>query len=761
MHQSSLENMQKCFERYVKSLPWGNRERIQVVDIGGANINGSYADIFSGREFIYKAADIHPSAEVDILLDDPYGLPFADNSIDILLSGQVFEHVEYFWRLFREMARALKSDGLILLITPSSGPIHRYPVDCYRFYPDAYRALAKDTGCLLIDMWHDDRGPWNDLVGVFAKQTYPCFEPKSPVALGRDWEWNRYERATRPATQPPRHSDTQVEAHKGKGSYLEVLKRLHQWVQPDLYLEIGVFSGRSLSLARCEAWGIDPQPNIAVELTEQHRLFAMTSDAFFAFDAPELLDKRAIDLAFIDGMHLFEFALRDFMAIERYSHPHTVVVVDDVFPNHPLQAERERKTVTWTGDVWKLAHCLTAKRPDLQLTFLDTHPAGSLIITGLKSQHRLLTNQYNGLVQHYKNMPIQGDVTAQLLQRKKAIDPNHAPFWGWLKGFLKHKHGGPATSRQQAATRSIQQWRQLARSNLRSSPKISVVVIAYNMARELPRTLFTLAPPYQQRLNPNEIEIIVVDNGSKEPLTPEPSWSNVHLLHVQNPTQSPTAAINLGLSKANAPLVGVLIDGARMASPGLLHHALLASRLSPRTVVSTLSYHLGPDVQMKSVPNGYDQQVEDELLMSVLWQENGYELFRISAFAGSSGYGWFQPVAESNALFMLKNLWDELDGYDERFQTPGGGLVNLDTYLRASELPNNLLVALVGEGTFHQVHGGIATNQRRQDANWKIFHDEYIRLRSKPFSKTTRQVFLFGQVRPEHKAVIEASLIHL
>ena len=123
MHQTSLENMQKCYERFVKTRDWPGRKTIDVIDIGGANVNGSYADIFSGHEFTYRAADINPAATVDILLEDPYVLPFQDNSVDIVISGQAFEHVEFFWLLFEEMVRVIKffeDDSTTITAHPSS-----------------------------------------------------------------------------------------------------------------------------------------------------------------------------------------------------------------------------------------------------------------------------------------------------------------------------------------------------------------------------------------------------------------------------------------------------------------------------------------------------------------------------------------------------------------------------------------------------------------------------------------------------------------
>ena len=136
---------------------------------------------------------------------------------------------------------------------------------------------------------------------------------------------------------------------------------------------------------------------------------------------------------------------------------------------------------------------------------------------------------------------------------------------------------------------------------------------------------------------------------------------------------------------------------------------------------------------MRSVPLGYDQQEEDRLLDSVDWTHDGYRLFDISVFAGSSAGGWFAPLSESNALFLTKKLWEELGGYDERFRSPGGGLVNLDTYARACALPDSQLITLLGEGTFHQVHGGVATNATVHP--WDTFHDEYVAIRGYPFAK--------------------------
>jgi hypothetical protein len=288
--------------------------------------------------------------------------------------------------------------------------------------------------------------------------------------------------------------------------------------------------------------------------------------------------------------------------------------------------------------------------------------------------------------------------------------------------------------------------------------RLSVVVIAYNMTRELPRTLRSLAPGVQRDIDPADYEIIVVDNGSQNPLSEDQcrQWGgNVRRHLMAHATASPAAAINVGLEQAQGDLIGVMIDGARIASPGLLCGALRAAKLHLRPVISSLGFHLGPDVQMRSVHEGYNQKMEDDLLAGVNWPADGYKLFEISVFAGSSAQGWFMPISESNSLFLPRTMWRELGGCDEQFVSSGGGLVNLDTYVRACELPDNQLIVLLGEGTFHQVHGGFATNARTSP--WNQFHDEYMRIRGKVFSSPTNLPWYLGEVHPPALKSIEVA----
>ena len=284
---------------------------------------------------------------------------------------------------------------------------------------------------------------------------------------------------------------------------------------------------------------------------------------------------------------------------------------------------------------------------------------------------------------------------------------------------------------------------------------VSVVVVVWDMARELPRTLATLAAGSQR--GDVSYEVIVVDNGSPDPVDADllDLVPNGRLIRLDPAPPSPARAANVGIDAASGDIIGVMIDGARMVSPGLVAGAAEALRLGPDVIAATLAFHLGSEPQMIAASKGYDQAAEDALLDTVDWRADGYELFSISTFAGSSARGWFGPMGESNALFMTADRWRELDGFDEVFDRAGGGLVNHDLFRRACERPGADLVVLLGEGTFHQFHGGAATGGRAvRDELWS----EYKGIRGREFEPPALSPRFLGSVVPQAMTHVRASL---
>lgn len=174
MHHSALMNCKRFFDsygRFVQSV-----EPVSVIDLGSQNVNGSLKEV-TPPEFSYLGVDFVTGNGVDVVLDDPYSLPFDTDSADVIISSSVFEHSEMFWLVFLEIMRVLKPSGLFYLNVPSNGFFHRYPVDCWRFYPDSGSALvtwARRNGMnpVLLESFisgQDGGGNWNDFVGIYVK----------------------------------------------------------------------------------------------------------------------------------------------------------------------------------------------------------------------------------------------------------------------------------------------------------------------------------------------------------------------------------------------------------------------------------------------------------------------------------------------------------------------------------------------------------------------------------------------------------------
>lgn len=181
-------------------------------------------------------------------------------------------------------------------------------------------------------------------------------------------------------------------------NFRSIFAKIHQHFRPRTYLEIGVGRGTTISFVDPStlAIGVDPSPQIDAPLPPNVRILREPSDAFFARDGVRSEFAGApLEFAFIDGMHLFEYALRDFMHIERNGTPDTRVLVHDCYPLDDVTASRTRTTTFWTGDVWKLTLCLRRYRPDLRVTTLAAPPSGLCVIRGLDPSSTVLNERYS------------------------------------------------------------------------------------------------------------------------------------------------------------------------------------------------------------------------------------------------------------------------------------------------------------------------------------------------------------------------------
>jgi hypothetical protein len=218
--------------------------------------------------------------------------------------------------------------------------------------------------------------------------------------------------------------------------YLDFLHGVHAALQPPTYLEIGVRHGDSLALSGARSIGVDPSYRIRGGVTCPVALYRETSDEFFARPAPTaFLEGADVAMSFIDGLHLFEYVLRDFMNVERHAQWSTVIVFDDVLPRNVTEAARDRETRAWTGDVYKIEAVLRRERPDLVCLRVGTDPTGVLVVIGADPASDLLTLRYDHLVRAGV-VPDPQPVPADVLAREGALEPEEllaSPLWAQLR----------------------------------------------------------------------------------------------------------------------------------------------------------------------------------------------------------------------------------------------------------------------------------------------------------------------------------------
>ncbi len=173
LHKSSFQAMERFKNKYL------NKEiNLKILDIGAYDSSGTnynYGRFLKEEKWQYYGMDIQEGPNVDIVLSDVYNwFEIENESYDVVISGQAFEHMEFFWKAIEEIERILKPEGLCCIIVPSSGPVHKNPFDCYRFTEDGVKAIAEYAGLKVIEAYtnkNEISKPWYDSV-LIAKKEY-------------------------------------------------------------------------------------------------------------------------------------------------------------------------------------------------------------------------------------------------------------------------------------------------------------------------------------------------------------------------------------------------------------------------------------------------------------------------------------------------------------------------------------------------------------------------------------------------------------
>lgn len=295
-------------------------------------------------------------------------------------------------------------------------------------------------------------------------------------------------------------------------------------------------------------------------------------------------------------------------------------------------------------------------------------------------------------------------------------------------------------------------------------PSVSIVLVVYDMPDQARNTLLSLTSEYQLGTSPGDYEVIIVENESPRLIAPDflqslPENFSYFLRTETDPT--PVHAINFGARQAQGLNICIMVDGARMLTPGLVRNIVRGHKIDDNVVVTVPSYHLGYQIQQEAVKGGYGVETERNLLRGIGWPSDGYRLFEISCLSRSCEPGFFLPNSESNCISMPREIWDELGGCDSRFNMCGGGFANLDLYKRACEYPDVQHVVLPGEGSFHQYHGGVTTGGKQgkdRDALMVAIIDQYREMRGGDYASPTTLPVYIGEIPTEAQRFLQHSL---
>jgi len=190
-------------------------------------------------------------------------------------------------------------------------------------------------------------------------------------------------------------------------AYLEAMRLLGQMLEPKGYLEIGTGHGHSLATVDCATVAVDPRFQIsdkAIGSKPACFLFQMTSDAFFRDHRLGDYLRDGVDLAFLDGLHRFEYLFRDFYNTEPWCRRNSVILLHDCLPTTNKMTSRNKIPGEWAGDVWKMIPALRKHRPDLKIVYFDCPPTGLVAVTNLDPGSGVLKERYFGIVDEFVDL---------------------------------------------------------------------------------------------------------------------------------------------------------------------------------------------------------------------------------------------------------------------------------------------------------------------------------------------------------------------
>jgi hypothetical protein len=198
--------------------------------------------------------------------------------------------------------------------------------------------------------------------------------------------------------------------------YLDFFAALNSILEPGSYFEIGTESGHSAAKFSCPCVCVDPGFKLSADIVGRKKilhLFQMKSDEFFAAGHLKKLMPLGPDIAFLDGMHRFEYLLRDFINTEKAAHRRTLILLHDCLPQNLRMTNRlpvagpeneGSSRFAWTGDIWKIIPILKKYRPELRILFLDCPPTGLVAISGLQKKSHVLRDCYFKIIEEFRDL---------------------------------------------------------------------------------------------------------------------------------------------------------------------------------------------------------------------------------------------------------------------------------------------------------------------------------------------------------------------